>query len=406
MPRGSQLIAFLVASTFWISMITYVGWRLLGPAELSWRARWLARLGLAALAVLPLVAMVSGRTPGAGTSPNWQPWSWAGFLAMGFGSLLVLLMLAVDCVRIVLAIGRGLARLLGASAPAPAPERRRFLLRSVNAGVLGSAGAITAVGLVNTLRLPAVKEVEIPIAGLAPALAGLRIAQLTDIHIGPTLKREYMERLVARTNALEADLIAVTGDLIDGFVDQLAHHVAPLGGLRAPLGVYFVTGNHEYYWDGPAWCEHVRSLGLDVLNNEHRVRARGDASLVIAGVTDFRAGRHVADHESDPARALAGAPEDALRLMLAHQPRSAPACHAAGVDLQLSGHTHGGQYFPLSALIYLVEPFVAGLSLLRGAARGVRDTWLYVSRGSGYWGPPIRFGARTEITLLTLTRAP
>ncbi len=403
-PRGPQLIFFVVAASFWFSMMGYVGWRLLRPSQLSPRARWLARIGIALLAALPPVTMVATRTLSTVPSPNVEPLSWAGFLAMGFGSLLLMLTLAVDSARLVLALLRWLARRFGWELPAPDEDRRRFLLRSVNAGIVGGAGAITAAGLVNALRLPEVVEVEVPVTGLAPGLDGLRIAQLSDIHIGPTIKRGFLEGLVARTNALEADLIAVTGDLIDGLVDQLAHHVEPFGELAAPLGVYVVTGNHEYYWNGPAWCEALRGLGLDVLINEHRTIERDGARLVVDGVTDFRAGRRFPEQQSDPAAALTGAPEDAFRLMLAHQPRSAPACHAAGVDLQLSGHTHGGQYFPMSVMIYLFEPLVAGLSLIRGAARQVRDTWVYVSRGSGYWGPPIRLGAPTEITLLRLKR--
>ncbi|MEX1365294.1 MAG: metallophosphoesterase, partial [Nannocystaceae bacterium] len=158
----------------------------------------------------------------------------------------------------------------------------------------------------------------------------------------------------------------------------------------------FVTGNHEYYWDGPAWCAEVSRLGLTVLNNEHRVIEHEGARIVLAGVTDISAGGMVPAHASSPAAACEGAPADCIKVLLAHQPRSIEAAAAAGYDLQISGHTHGGQYFPMNLLVYLAQPYVAGLHLHDDT------TWIYVSRGTGYWGPPLRVGAPHEISLLRL----
>jgi predicted MPP superfamily phosphohydrolase len=239
----------------------------------------------------------------------------------------------------------------------------------------------------------------VPIEGLPEALHGYSIAQISDIHVGPTIKRPYLNAIVNRVNALDADAIAVTGDLVDGSVQRLGLHTQPLARLSAPDGAFFVTGNHEYYSGAEEWIVELRRLGLTVLLNEHVVRRRGGAALMIAGVADYSAHHFNPAHRSDPQLAAAGAPLDlAVKILLAHQPRSATAAEAAGFDLQLSGHTHGGQFFPWNLFVPLQQPFVAGL-------HRVRRLWVYTSRGTGYWGPPKRFGAPSEITLVRLVPA-
>ncbi len=241
------------------------------------------------------------------------------------------------------------------------------------------------------------RVVDVPITGLPSDLEGFRIAQLSDLHVGPTLKRDFVERVVDTTNGLQPDLIALTGDVADGFPPAMRDEVAPLAGLEAPHGKYFVTGNHEYYWDAAGWVRELEGLGFSALINGHQVIRRGTGRIVLAGVTDLSSGG-LPGHASDPAAAVAGAPESDVRVLLAHQPKSAFAARAAGYDLQLSGHTHGGQYFPFNLLVRLFQPFVAGLHRLEAM-------WLYVSRGTGYWGPPLRLGAPAEITLIQLVRA-
>jgi uncharacterized protein len=243
-----------------------------------------------------------------------------------------------------------------------------------------------------------VVRVEVPIGGLPEDLQGFRIVQLSDLHVGPTLKRAFVERIVATANQLQPHLIALTGDVADGLPPALRQEVAPLARLTAPHGKFFVTGNHEYYWDAAGWVRELERLGFDALVNSHRVITHGAGRLLLAGVTDHSASRLVPGHASDPFAAVAGAPESDVRVLLAHQPKSAFAARAAGFDLQLSGHTHGGQYFPFNLLVRLFQPFVAGLHRLE-------EMWLYVSRGTGYWGPPLRLGAPAEITLIQLTRA-
>jgi hypothetical protein len=250
-----------------------------------------------------------------------------------------------------------------------------------------------------------VVTVDVPIANLPAALQGFRIVQISDLHVGPTIRRDYLQRVVSTVNALDADMVALTGDLVDGSVSELAPHVAPLAELTSTHGSYFVTGNHEYYSGAHAWIAEFRRLGMHTLLNQHVVlthRPAEDADgakLVIGGVTDYNAGHYDPAHRSDPQKAIAGAPPDAgARVLLAHQPRSASAAADAGFDLQLSGHTHGGQFLPWKYFVRFQQPFVAGLDRLH-------NLWIYTSRGTGYWGPPNRFGAPSEITLIRLVAA-
>jgi predicted MPP superfamily phosphohydrolase len=266
-------------------------------------------------------------------------------------------------------------------------------------------GGVTLWGFANARRTAAVVTVDVPVAGLPSALDGFRIAQISDIHVGPTIREDYLRRIVSAVNQLDADMVAITGDLVDGSVRELAAHVAPLANLRSRHGSYFVTGNHEYYSGAHAWISELQRLGVHVLLNTHVVLRHGerqggkDALAVVAGVTDYSAGHFDPAHRSDPHRAIAGAPPDAgVRILLAHQPRSAAAAADAGFDLQLSGHTHGGQFLPWNFFVRLQQPFVAGLDRLK-------DLWVYTSRGTGYWGPPKRFGAPSEITLVRLAKA-
>jgi len=323
---------------------------------------------------------------------------WAGLVCMGMFSSLMVLTLLRDLVWAVL---WGLDFLLsGALVLAPWP------LASALAVVALGAMA-TLLGFLNARRTAAVVRVDVPIRGLPAAWQGFTVAQISDIHVGPTIRQGYVRRIVDRVNGLGADVVAITGDLVDGGVGELAAQIAPLADLRSRHGTFFVTGNHEYYSGAHAWIDELRRLGLTVLLNEHVVIAPSDAQaegrpglpLVLAGVTDFNAAYFDASHRSDPVRALLGAPADAAaRVLLAHQPRSAAAAETAGFDLQLSGHTHGGQFYPWNLFVRFQQPFTAGLHPW-GAL------WVYTSRGTGYWGPPKRFGAPSEITCLRLVAA-
>jgi uncharacterized protein len=365
----------------------YVGLRLV-PAMPGWPVAAAAlTVVLAASAIaLPLGLRAMRRRGGASVAAMYA----VGMLALGlFSSLLVLTVLR-DA-------GLLMAAVLGAVWPG-APLQDGLVLGSALAvPVLGFT--VTAWGFVNARRTARVVEVALPVADLPAALHGYKIVLISDLHVGRTIRRGYVQAIVDVVNRLDADLIAVTGDLVDGSVSELAPHVAPLGAMVSRDGSYAVTGNHEYYSGALPWIAELRRLGLHVLMNEHVVLRRGDASMVLAGVPDFSAHHFEATHRSEPRAALAGAPRDAaLRVLLAHQPRSAAAAAEAGFDLQLSGHTHGGQFLPWTFFVRLQQPFTAGLHRLGGLR-------VYVSRGTGYWGPPKRFGAPSEITRLTLVPA-
>jgi predicted MPP superfamily phosphohydrolase len=338
--------------------------------------------GTAVLLVLTLFLVPVGLLSSSLRRRRWsEQLGWFGLLAMGvFSSLFVLTLLRDILLLAAWATGVGTAGFTHYSALA----------------VPLLALAVSLVGFVNARRVARVVKVDVPIAGLPEALHGYSIAQISDIHVGPTIKRAYLNAIVNRVNALGADAIAVTGDLVDGSVQRLALHTQPLARLSAPDGAFFVTGNHEYYSGAEEWIAEIRRLGLTVLLNRHVLRERGGASLMIAGVADFSAHLFNPAHRSDPHAAMAGAPKDvAVKILLAHQPRSATAAAEAGFDLQLSGHTHGGQFFPWNLFVPLQQPFVAGL-------HRVKRLWVYTSRGTGYWGPPKRFGAPSEITLVRL----
>jgi predicted MPP superfamily phosphohydrolase len=363
---------FMIGSV-WILLHLYAGVRLLGHAELEARPLALACGALALLALAPfgvLSAMRARRLPLA-TAVHW-----IGFTAIGLSSLLIVLVLAADLLVV---------RSWG------------FDARAVSAGILGGAVLLTALGTWRARR-PRVVRVTVPIAGLPQDLEGFRIVQLSDLHVGATIKGPFVRAVVDAVNALDPDVVALTGDVADGRVAALRAEVAPLADLRARYGKFFVSGNHDYYWDPVGWHREIERLGFSVLTNSHRLLERGRGRLLLAGVTDRSASHRVPGHESNPLAALAGAPESDVKVLLAHQPGSAFAARAAGFDLQLSGHTHGGQYFPVTLLVRLFQPFVAGLHRLE-------EMWLYVSRGTGYWGPPIRLGAPSEITQIELSRA-
>ena len=261
---------------------------------------------------------------------------------------------------------------------------------------VASAVGVTLYGVWRATRAPVVRQVSVEVKGLPSALEGLKIAQLSDIHIGPTLGERFARELTQMTHALEPDLVVITGDLVDGSVERLREDVAPFFELSAPLGVYFVTGNHELISEADPWVAHLKASGFTVLENQGLTLTHRGASLNLAGVEDWEGSKFPPPRPPSLTKALSGLELSYPTVLLAHQPKVAKEASEMGVDLQLSGHTHGGQLTPFSWLIYLDQPYRAGLYR-------VGEMSLYVSEGTGYWGPPVRVGTRSELTLITLT---
>ena len=371
----------------------YVGLRLI-PSLAGWSLAGLALGVLLATSAWLLPLSLIGRNlrwAGARTAL-----AWSGMLAMGlFSSLFVLTVLR----DVLLLASAALVALVALLPGALAPEWIIQMTQATAWAVLAAAATVTVLGAWNARRTAAVVRVDVPVTDLPEALHGFTIAQISDIHVGPTIRGGYVQAIVDRVNRLEVDMVAVTGDLVDGSVAELAGHVAPLASLRSRHGTFFVTGNHEYYSGAQAWITELQRLNVRVLLNEHVVLRHGGSAVVVAGVTDHSAHHFDIGHRSDPQASVQGAPlAAALRLLLAHQPRSAMAALGLGFHLQLSGHTHGGQFWPWNLFVRLQQPFTAGLHRLR-------DLWIYTSRGTGYWGPPKRFGAPSEITCLRMVRA-
>jgi len=245
--------------------------------------------------------------------------------------------------------------------------------------------------------VPRIKRVDVTLPRLGAGLDGVRVVLLTDTHFGPIDRARWSAAVTAAVNRLDADIVCHAGDIADGTVHQRRAQAAPLGDIRARLARTYVTGNHEYFGEAQGWLDHMRELGWESLHNRHVVVERDGARLVIAGVDDRTAASSgLEGHHADHAAALAGTDPTLPVLLLAHQPKQIDGAVANGVDLQISGHTHGGQIWPFNFLVRLDQPTVHGLT------RHGDRTQLYTSRGTGFWGPPLRIFAPSEITVLTL----
>lgn len=449
MSIPAVLVFLAVVSLALVVLPGYIWWRLVRSTTQPGRIRRRLIVLTVVLAALPLAADALNRVlPEEVATPlEWVAYSW-----LGVALYLVLALLALEPVRLML---RRLERLQRRRAPAPGlataqqpadavpswasaavrrdearahrlegkepergavredssvpaagrrpeddrvidPSRRLFLARSLaataGAVALGTAGT----GAYFANATPLVQRVPITLQGLDPALDGFRIVTFSDGHLSPTYGGRRFARLVDLVNAQRPDVVAIVGDLVEGEVDELRDDVAPLADLVSEQGVFFVTGNHEYYVNTQAWLRHLPTLGVQVLRNERVPLRRGTATFDLAGIDDRTAAASgVPGHGANLDAALDGRDDATPVVLLAHQPAQVHQAAAAGVDLQLSGHTHGGQLWPFDYVIGLDQPAIEGLS-----RHG--DTQLYITRGTGYWGPPMRIGARPEVTVVEL----
>ncbi|WP_055599743.1 metallophosphoesterase [Streptomyces aureus] len=420
------MVVFLLVLIVVLALLGAVHWyvwrRLV--RDVTTRGSLPRRLGTAAVVVLPLLSFAALSSSRAGAPfVLQQVVAWPGYLWLAL-LLYVTLALAVgEAVRPLLLrwldrrarVGAPAAAPVAAPVPVPVPEhapaapeepaeaapesapttpaevsRRLFVSRVVGGAAAAAAVGTVGYGTYGVLRGPRIKRVTVPLAKIPRAAHGYRIAVVSDIHLGPILGRAHTQRIVDTINSTQPDLIAVVGDLVDGTVENLGSAAEPLARLRARHGSFFVTGNHEYFSGADAWVDHVRELGLRPLRNE---RVEVAAGFDLAGVEDI-AGESEGQGP-DFGRALGDRDRARAAVLLAHQPIVVHDAVRHGVDLQLSGHTHGGQLWPGNYLAELANPTVAGLERYG-------DTQLYVSRGAGAWGPPVRVGAPSDITIVEL----
>lgn len=373
----------------------YVGIRFIAPFTLGAGPLALYWIAILVLALMPLsVMIIRFRGVENGLIDNLLM---IGYTSLGLFSLAFVIFLFRDLGWLLVTLFQKVPALAGGSVdtlPGPGVERRQFLLLAMNWGIVGLTFVLGMIGLFQARFKPLIQHVQLPMEKYSTNLGRLKIAQITDLHVGPTIKVDFVQAVVDQVNALEPDMIFFTGDMVDGSVDHLENDVEPLRLLKARYGIYFVTGNHEYYSGAEQWVEKARELGMTPLMNEHITINFGTDKLVIAGVTDLMAHQMEANHKSDPIKALKDAPRDVPTILLAHQPGTADQVQDLDIDLMVCGHTHGGQFIPFNWAVAEAHKYISGLY-----EQG--KMFVYVNRGTGYWGPPLRLGIPSEITLFT-----
>jgi uncharacterized protein len=382
----------VILGTVLIGMHLYL-WKRLVKDTSGGRTRWALSGVLLALMVMLFATLLLPRLLGFMESA-WL--AWPGYLWFGLVVYLFLTLLALEPVRLVL---RPWTKKPSNEQPtASAAMNRRVFLARAGAAAAGAASvSLVGVGVANATGPPDLLRVPVRLRRLDPAFNGFRIAVVSDIHLGPLAGRPHTQRIVRMINETEPDLVAIVGDLVDGTVEELGSAAEPLRDLVSREGAYFVTGNHEYFVSDTAeWLCELERLGVHPLRNEHTAIRRGAAAFDLAGVNDVSGGQHSDPPDYD--RALTGTSSSRPTILLAHQPVQVEEAAAHGVALQLSGHTHGGQMWPFHYIVRAVQPSLAGLST-------VGDTQLYVTRGAGFWGPPVRIGAPPDITVVALEAA-
>lgn len=388
------LVFFLMMGTVISLTHLYLYRRWIKPAQFSERLANAFKIGLVILPVLMVVTIfLSRRLEGEIVTPL----AYFGFGYMGFVFIALCISGTIHLVEFIATRAREIVASQKDHDHID-PQRRAVMARGAALLSLVGTTSASAQALNEGAQAPSLVQVDVPIKNLPTALEGFKIVQLSDIHIGPTLRKAFLDSVVDRVNELSPDFVAITGDLVDGSVYQLADHVRPLSRLRSRYGTFFTTGNHEYYSGADSWIKFLTSLDIRVLRNEHLTLIHKDEPIDVVGVDDWTAKNFGGDHGHDVEKAVAGRKPDRIAVLLAHQPRSIKEADRFGIDLVLSGHTHGGQIWPFGFAVKLVQPYLKGLH------RHSERTRIYVHRGTGYWGIPMRLGVNAEIAELTLRR--
>ncbi len=380
-----MMIRFVLFFSTVSALVCYLSYKILSSRlDLQGSALWVVRAGF----FLGWVILVAAPTHYRMVHPNLDStWSYlfqsANFIFLGWVGVYLITSVGIE-------IANGVFRVFD-------PEKRDFLTVGTSKGILAAITAAVGVGWAQAKAGPVIEDVTIPIKDLPKSFDGFVITQISDVHIGPLLHKDFTHSVVDQVLGTNPDMIAVTGDIVDGSVDQLREHVAPFARLKAEHGVFFITGNHEYYSGADEWIEHFAGLGFTPLQNTNRILQRESGKILVGGVNDIRADTVHPTHKHDPhAAAACSDPEVSVKILLAHQPQSIKLASEAGFHLQLSGHTHAGQFLPFSFIARWAHPYFKGLN------RHEDKMWIYVNRGTGYWGPPNRLGNRSEITRITL----
>jgi uncharacterized protein len=388
MPELLRTLIFLLVVTLIIGGgHLYLYRRLFKDTAASTRTRTIGAAVLLVLALSGFLArLVFSRLPSlAGKALAFAAFCWMG-LALYLG-------LALAFSRLFLRLHAWRERRAG-GAPA-SPERRVFLARVAVGSAAAVAAGVSSYGVWRAFQPPNIREVQVKLPGLPRSLDGFRIVQITDIHIGNVLGRPFLEELVRRCNALKPDMMAITGDLVDGSVEHLAPAVSALRGLKSREGSFFIMGNHEYYSGDVEWAAALDDMGIHVLRNRFMTLGDAGGRLDVVGVDDWGHKDNKDGRGYNLDKALAGRQEGNAAVLLAHQPRGVEEALSRGMGLQLSGHTHGGQMFPITLIVSATYRYPAGLYQ-------VGHGHVYVSRGTGFWGPPMRIASPPEITAVTL----
>ncbi len=390
MPRLLNFILFFLTVATLIIFIHYYFWiRLFRDTGLSEISKISGVLIIIIPSVFFVIAMVSSQVLSLKYS---FPLLWMAYLWLGIVMLMFFSLIFTDLLRLVFFL---YTKLPFSETFVLNPERRQFISVIIAIGVLTVTLIMSVIGVKNYFAPVTVKTINISLPGLPEVFKGFKIVQISDLHVGQLMTKTQLEKVVQQTNRLEPDLIAITGDLTDGSIKKLLNETKPIKDLEARYGVYFVTGNHEYYSGVQSWVPAIENMGIQVLANESVKIQKDGQKFYLIGVNDHEAKRFDENHKSDFEQAFSGLDDNLKKILLAHQPLLVKDAAKYNVDLVLAGHTHGGQIWPFNYLVYLQQPFLKGFY-------EYKNTKLYVNQGTGCWGPPMRLGSENEITEIIL----